>query len=74
MIEGFDIGLEMFGVLVVFCDMFNNMNNGGKVVMFGILLQDVVIDWNQVIFKGLVIKGIYGWEMFEIWYKMVSLL
>lgn len=74
MTEGFDIGLEMSGVPTAFRDMLNNMNNGGKVAMLGIPPQDVAIDWNQVIFKGLVIKGIYGREMFETWYKMASLL
>ena len=74
MTEGFDIGLEMSGVPVAFCDMLNNMNNGGKIAMLGIPPQDVAIDWNQVIFKGLVIKGIYGREMFETWYKMASLI
>ena len=74
MTEGFDIGLEMSGVPAAFRDMLNNMNNGGKVAMLGIPPQDVAIDWNQVIFKGLVIKGIYGREMFETWYKMASLL
>ena len=74
MSEGFDIGLEMSGVPAAFRDMLNNTNNGGKVAMLGIPPQDVAIDWNQVIFKGLVIKGIYGREMFETWYKMASLL
>ena len=55
-------------------DMLNKMNHGGKIAMLGIPPQDVAIDWNQVIFKGLVIKGIYGREMFETWYKMASLL
>ena len=50
------------------------MNHGGKVAMLGIPPSDVAINWNQVIFKGLVIKGIYGREMFETWYKMASLL
>jgi threonine 3-dehydrogenase len=54
--------------------MLKKMNHGGKVAMLGIPPQDVSVDWNQVIFKGLVIKGIYGREMFETWYKMASLL
>ena len=74
MSEGFDVGLEMSGVPVAFRDMLNKMNHGGKIAMLGIPLQDVAVDWNQVIFKGLVIKGIYGREMFETWYKMASLL
>jgi threonine 3-dehydrogenase len=74
MTEGFDVGLEMSGVPVAFRDMLNKMNHGGKIAMLGIPPQDVAVDWNQVIFKGLVIKGIYGREMFETWYKMASLL
>lgn len=74
MTEGFDVGLEMSGVPVALRDMLNNMNHGGKVAMLGIPPKDVAIDWNQVIFKGLVIKGIYGREMFETWYKMASLI
>ena len=74
MTEGFDVGLEMSGVPVAFRDMLNKMNHGGKIAMLGIPPKDVAIDWNQVIFKGLVIKGIYGREMFETWYKMASLL
>lgn len=72
--EGFDIGLEMSGVPVAFNDMLKHMNNGGKIAMLGIPPQHVAIDWNDVIFKGLTIKGIYGREMFETWYKMASLI
>ncbi|MBU3023846.1 L-threonine 3-dehydrogenase [Aestuariibacter sp. A3R04] len=74
MTEGFDVGLEMSGVPVAFRDMLDKMNNGGKVAMLGIPPTDVAVDWNQVIFKGLTIKGIYGREMFETWYKMASLI
>lgn len=74
MTEGFDIGLEMSGVPVAFNDMLNNMNHGGKIAMLGIPPSNMGVDWNQVIFKGLVIKGIYGREMFETWYKMASLI
>jgi threonine 3-dehydrogenase len=74
MTEGFDVGLEMSGVPSAFNDMLSKMNHGGKVAMLGIPPKGVAIDWNQVIFKGLTIKGIYGREMFETWYKMVSLL
>lgn len=74
MTEGFDIGLEMSGVPSAFAQMLNNMNHGGKIAMLGIPPSDMAVDWNQVIFKGLVIKGVYGREMFETWYKMVSLL
>jgi threonine 3-dehydrogenase len=74
MTEGFDVGLEMSGVPSAFNDMLAIMNHGGKVAMLGIPAKSVAVDWNQVIFKGLTIKGIYGREMFETWYKMVSLL
>jgi threonine 3-dehydrogenase len=74
MTEGFDVGLEMSGVPVAFNDMLDKMNHGGKVAMLGIPPGETAIDWNQVIFKGLIIKGIYGREMFETWYKMASLI
>lgn len=72
--EGFDVGMEMSGVGVAFNDMLTAMNHGGKVALLGIPPGDMAIDWNQVIFKGLVIKGIYGREMFETWYKMAALI
>ena len=72
--EGFDVGLEMSGVPSAFAQMLETMNHGGKIAMLGIPPTSVAIDWSQVIFKGLVIKGIYGREMFETWYKMASLL
>lgn len=74
MTEGFDVGLEMSGVPSAFKGMLNSMNHGGKIAMLGIPPSDMAVDWNQVIFKGLVIKGIYGREMFETWYKMASLI
>ncbi len=74
MTEGFDIGLEMSGVPSAFKGMLEVMNNGGKIAMLGIPPGDMAIDWDQVIFKGLKIKGIYGREIFETWYKMVSML
>ncbi len=74
MTEGFDVGLEMSGVPSAFNSMLNTMNHGGKIAMLGIPPSDMAVDWNQVIFKGLVIKGIYGREMFETWYKMASLI
>ena len=74
MTEGFDVGLEMSGVPSAFRDMLEKMNHGGKVAMLGIPPQSVAINWNHVIFKGLTVKGVYGREMFETWYKMVSLL
>jgi threonine 3-dehydrogenase len=74
MVEGFDVGLEMSGVTAAFRQMLDVMNHGGKVAMLGIPPGETAIDWTQVIFKGLVIKGIYGREMFETWYKMIALL
>ena len=72
--EGFDVGLEMSGNPSAFNSMLKTMNHGGRIALLGIPPSDMAIDWNQVIFKGLVIKGIYGREMFETWYKMASLL
>jgi len=74
MTEGFDVGLEMSGSPKAFSDMLDVMNNGGRVGLLGIPPKDTLIDWNHVIFKGLVIKGVYGREMFETWYKMRSML
>jgi threonine 3-dehydrogenase len=74
MIEGFDVGMEMSGVPVAFASMLAHMNHGGKIALLGIPPANMAIDWNQVIFKGLEIKGIYGREMFETWYKMVAML
>jgi threonine 3-dehydrogenase len=72
--EGFDVGMEMSGNPAAFRDMLKTMHHGGKIALLGIPPTDTSIDWNQVIFKGLVIKGIYGREMFETWYKMSSML
>lgn len=74
MTEGFDVGLEMSGVPSAFTQLLETMNHGGKVALLGIPSQNIAIDWNQVIFKGLTLKGIYGREMFETWYKMTSLV
>ncbi len=74
MIEGFDVGMEMSGNAQAFRDLLRTMHHGGKVGLLGIPPEDTAIDWNQVIFKGLVLKGIYGREMFETWYKMSSML
>ena len=74
MSEGFDVGLEMSGNAAAFDSMLAAMNHGGHVALLGILPAGMGIDWSQVIFKGLVIKGIYGREMFETWYKMASLI
>ncbi len=72
--EGFDVGLEMSGNESAFKDMLNTMCHGGKIALLGIPEDDMSIDWNQVIFNGLHIKGIYGREMYETWYKMTSML
>lgn len=72
--EGFDVGLEMSGSGIAFSQMINVMNNGGKVALLGIPAGEVKIDWNAVIFKMLTIRGIYGREMFETWYKMAALI
>jgi len=74
MVEGFDVGLEMSGVPSAFRDMLDVMNHGGKIAMLGIPPDNTAIDWTKVIFKGLTIKGIYGREMFETWYKMIALI
>lgn len=74
MTEGFDVGLEMSGVLKAFDDMLHAMNHGGQISLLGLLPAGAGIDWNDVIFKGLVIRGIYGRRMFETWYKMGSLI
>jgi threonine 3-dehydrogenase len=67
--EGFDVGLEMSGSPQAFGDMLKKMINGGKIAMLAIMPQGSGIDWDQVVFKGLQIKGIYGREIFETWYK-----
>jgi len=72
--EGFDVGLEMSGNPSAFRDLLKSMHHGGRVALLGIPPTDVAIDWNEVIFKGLVLKGIYGREMFETWYKMAAML
>ena len=74
MVEGFDVGMEMSGNGQAFEDMLRTMHHGGKIALLGILPEHTGIDWDAVIFKGLTIKGIYGREMFETWYKMSSML
>jgi threonine 3-dehydrogenase len=75
MTEGFDIGLEMSGIESAFNNMIDSMSNGGKIALLGIPPGGKMdIDWNKVIFKGLFIKGIYGREMYETWYKMAAML
>jgi threonine 3-dehydrogenase len=72
--EGFDVGFEMSGHAAALRDMLRTMHHGGSLALLGIPPAEIAIDWNQVIFKGLTLKGIYGREMFETWYKMSSLL
>ncbi|WP_176494148.1 L-threonine 3-dehydrogenase [Cobetia sp. 5-25-4-2] len=72
--EGFDVVLEMSGVPSAVGQMLDVINHGGKIAMLGIPPGEMAIDWTKVIFKGLTIKGIYGREMFETWYKMASLI
>jgi threonine 3-dehydrogenase len=74
MTEGFDVGMEMSGNPSAFREMVRTMHHGGHIALLGIPPGETAIDWNQVIFKGLVLKGIYGREMFETWYKMSSML
>ena len=74
MVEGFDVGLEMSGNPSAFRSMLRNMAHGGKISMLGIPSEEIAIDWNQVVFNGLTIRGIYGREMYETWYKMTVML
>lgn len=72
--SGFDVGLEMSGAPIAFNDMINHMYNGGKIALLGILPSDTKVLWDKIIFKGLFLKGIYGREMYETWYKMEKML
>ncbi|MGB0774542.1 MAG: L-threonine 3-dehydrogenase [Akkermansiaceae bacterium] len=74
MTEGFDVALEMSGHPSGLNDILTHTSNGAKVSLLGIFPENVAIDWDKVIFKGLVLKGIYGREMFETWYKMTSMI
>lgn len=74
MTEGFDVGMEMSGSPAALGDMLHAMNHGSNVALLGIPPSDAPIDWNDIIFKGLTIKGIYGRRMFETWYKMTTML
>ncbi len=71
---GFDIGLEMSGNVKAFESMLENMYHGGRIALLGILPDSAKVNWDQIIFKGLIIKGIYGREIFETWYKMETML
>ncbi len=74
MSNGFDVGLEMSGNQSAFNSMLKNMYHGGHIALLGILADDTRINWDEIIFKGLVLKGIYGREMYETWYKMTQML
>ena len=72
--RGFDVGLEMSGAPSAFRDLIDNMYNGSKISLLGILPNTTTVDWNKIIFKALTLKGIYGREMWETWYKMEQML
>jgi threonine 3-dehydrogenase len=72
--EGFDVGLEMSGNPSAFRDMLANICHGGKIAMLGIPTQDIAINWQTVVFNMITIRGIYGREMYETWYKMTVML
>jgi threonine 3-dehydrogenase len=74
MVEGFDVGLEMSGNGAALNQLLKSMRNGGKVALLGIAGPGTVIDWNDVIFKGLTLQGIYGRKMYETWYKMIAMI
>lgn len=74
MTEGFDVGLEMSGAAPAMRQMISRMNNGGKIALLGIAPTAFAVDWNEIIFKMLTVKGIYGREMYETWYKMIALV
>ena len=74
MTEGFDVGLEMSGAADALRQMIARMNNGGKIALLGIAPTEFAVDWNSIIFKMLHVKGIYGREIFETWYKMIALV
>ena len=74
MLEGFDVGLEMSGSPAAFRDMLANMCHGGKIAVLGIPSEPIQLDWNTIVFNMLTIKGIYGREMYETWYKMTAML
>jgi threonine 3-dehydrogenase len=72
--EGFDVGLEMSGSPAALHDMVTHMNNGGNIALLGIPPRQAPIDWNDIVFKGLTLQGIYGRRMYETWYKMLAML
>ena len=72
--EGFDVGLEMSGNPKALNEMIDNMFHGGRIALLGIMPEKAAIDWNKVVFNMLTIRGIYGREMYETWYKMTALI
>lgn len=72
--EGFDVALEMSGNPEAFHSIIDNMCHGGKIAVLGIMPGETAIDWNKIVFNGLTLKGIYGREMYETWYKMTSMI
>jgi threonine 3-dehydrogenase len=72
--EGFDVGMEMSGSPEALNDMIENMSHGGRIALLGIMPRPGAIDWNKVVFNMLTIRGIYGREMYETWYKMTALI
>src|SRR5260370_38930202 len=72
--EGFDVGLEMSGNGAALNEMLEVMCHGGKLALLGLQSTETAIDWDLVVFNGLTIKGIYGREMYETWYKMTSMI
>ena len=72
--EGFDVALEMSGNPKAFADILPNMFHGGKIALLGIMPGSAAIDWNTVVFSALTIKGVYGREMYETWYKMTAMI
>ncbi len=72
--EGFDVGLEMSGNPRALSDMIDNMYHGGRIALLGIIAEKAAIDWNKVVFNMLTIRGVYGREMYETWYKMTALI
>jgi threonine 3-dehydrogenase len=73
-VEGFDVAMEMSGSPAAFTQIIDTANFGAKIACLGVYANDLTVDWNKVIFKSLVLKGIYGREMFDTWYKMTSML
>ena len=74
MVEGFDVVLEMSGAPAAYHQMLAHMRNGGKIAMLGIFGREDTINWNDIVFKGLTIQGVYGRKMFETWYKMMAMI